>query len=114
VRENLAHSAGRGDEGEEAHRGVTEGTAQGKNFIAKGPGKTTAEDAAFEIAAKSLFDIGRRCRLVRLGREGQPSLEVRLDGALPQRVFGTAALITAGAGGRRLDCGRQGTTRVLG
>jgi hypothetical protein len=30
VRENLAHSAGRGDEGEEAHRGVTAGTAQGK------------------------------------------------------------------------------------
>jgi hypothetical protein len=81
---------------------------------ATGPGKTTTEDSTFEIAAKRLLDIGRRCRRVRLGREGQPSLEVGLDGALPQRVFGTAALIAPGARRRRFDCGRQGTTRVCG
>ena len=29
-------------------------------------------------------------------------------------VFGPAALVAPGAGRRRFDCGRQGTTRVLG
>jgi len=73
-----------------------------------------SEDVAFEIATKSLFDVGRRCGVIRPGSERQPGLEMGLDGALPQRVFGPAALIAPGAGRRRFDCGRQGTTRVLG
>ena len=82
--------------------------------VAVSAGKAMGEDAAFEVAAKSLFDINRRCGVIRPGRECQPSLEVGLDGAIPQRVFGPAALIAPGAGRRRFDCGRQGTTRVLG
>jgi hypothetical protein len=73
-----------------------------------------AEDATFEVAAKSLFDVGRRCGGIRPGSERQPSLEVGVDGAIPQRVFGTATLVALGAGQRRFDCGRPGTTRVLG
>ena len=72
------------------------------------------EDATFEVAAKSRFDVGRRCGVIGPGRERQPGLEVGLDGAIPQRVFGPAALVAPGAGRRRLDCGRHGTTRVLG
>ena len=73
-----------------------------------------SEDAAFEVAAKGVFDVGRRCGVIRPGRKRQPGLEVGLDGAIPQRLFGTAALVAPGAGRRRFDCGRQGTTRVLG
>ena len=80
----------------------------------KSAGKAMSEDSTFEIAAKGLFDVGRRCGVIQPGSERQPGLEVGLDGAIPQRVFGTAALIAPGAGGRRLDCGRQGTTRALG
>jgi hypothetical protein len=66
-------------------------------LIAVGAGKTVSEDAAFEIAAKGALDIGGR-RLVELsGRAFQPGFEVRLDGAIPQRPLGTAALITPGA-----------------
>ena len=72
------------------------------------------EDAALEVAAKGLFDLSRRCGIIRPGRECQPGLEVRLDGAIPQGVFGPAALIAPGAGGRRFDCGRHETTRALG
>ena len=81
---------------------------------AKGAGKAMGEDATFEVAAKRVFDISRRCGVIRPGRERQPGLEVGLDGAIPQRVFGTAALIAPGAGRRRLDGGRHGTTRVAG
>ncbi|MFS8086516.1 MAG: hypothetical protein ACMG6H_12860 [Acidobacteriota bacterium] len=77
-------------------------------------GEAMSEDAAFEIAAKSLFDVGRRRGVIRPGSEGQPGLEVGLDGAIPQRVFGAMALIAASAGRHRFDGGRRGTTRVVG
>lgn len=74
-------------------------------FIAVGPGKTTTENPTFDIATKRLLDKGRRCRLVLLARERQPSIEVRLDGSITNRVLGTAALTGAGAGWTAADIG---------
>ena len=81
---------------------------------AMGARKAIRKDAAFEITAKGLLDIGRRCRRVGLGRERQPRLEVCLDKAIPQGVFGMVTLITPGAGGRRFDCGRHRRPRGCG
>ena len=46
-------------------------------------GKPMSEDAAFEVAAKSVFDVGWWCGVIRPGRKRQPGLKVRLDGAIP-------------------------------
>jgi hypothetical protein len=51
-----------------------------------------SKDAAFEIAAKSPFDMGRRRFTGLSAGELQPGFEVGLDDAIPQRPLGTAAL----------------------
>jgi two-component system cell cycle sensor histidine kinase/response regulator CckA len=55
------------------------------------------EDAAFEIAAEGSLDMGRRCFTVLASGEFQPSFEVGLDDAIPQRPLGTAALVARGS-----------------
>jgi len=64
--------------------------------VTPGVGKAVGEDAAFEIAAEATLDIRRRRLAERTAGEFQPGGEVRLDGAIPQRLLGTAALITLG------------------
>ena len=65
--------------------------------ITSGAGKAVGEDAAFEIAAEAALDVGRRRLTARPAGEFQPGGEMRLDGAIPQGLLGTAALITLGA-----------------
>ena len=74
-------------------------------LVAVGPGEAVSEDAAFEIAAKNPFDMGRRCFTVLAAGEFQPGFEVGLDDAIPQRPLGTAALITLGCGRGALSGG---------
>ena len=76
-------------------------------FVAMGAGKTVRENSAFEIAAKGTFHMGRRRFIEFPGREFQPGFEVRLHGAIPQRLFGTAALLALCAERGTFDCGNH-------
>ena len=72
-------------------------------LVAVGASKTVGEDAAFEIAAEAALDMGRRCFTVLTAGLLQPSFEVGLDDAIPQRPLGAAALVALGVWARRIE-----------
>jgi hypothetical protein len=79
-----------------AHAAALAGVGDEKFVLAgvtPGTDKAVGEDAALEIATEAALDI--RWRRLASGPAGQfqPGGEVRLDGAIPQRLLGTAALI---------------------
>ena len=57
-------------------------------LVAVSSSEAVGENAAFVIAAKSPFDMGRRCFTVLSAGELQPGFEVGLDDAIPQRSLG--------------------------
>ena len=81
------------------HRKVwlTPGAAVNRRFWAVSASKTLGGNGSFEIAAKSPFDMGRRCFTVLSAGGLQPGFEVDLDDAIPHRPFGTAALVALGS-----------------
>jgi len=79
-------------------------------LVTVGSGKAVRQNSAFEIAAKCLLDMRGRRRIALPGRERQPSLEVCLDCAVPQRPFWAAALVAPGAWYGTFDCGIHGAT----
>ena len=68
-----------------------------------GAGKAVSSDAAFEIAAKGVLDIGRRRRGAGLRSERQPGLEVRWNCGIQKRELGMTALIALGADRHTVD-----------
>lgn len=76
-------------------------------LVTVGAGKAVRQDAAFEIAAKGTLDMGGRRFIEFPGREFQPGFEVRLNRAVPQRLFGTATLIALCAGRGTFGCGNH-------
>lgn len=91
VRRRFYHAPG---VAREAHATIFAGIRNQKivlALVAAGASKTMREDAAFEVAAKSPFDMGRRCFTALSAGELQPGFEVRLDNAIPQRRLGTSA-----------------------
>ena len=79
-------------------------------FVAMGAGKAVGKDAAAEIAAKGPLNVCRRRLIALPGRECQSGFEVRLNGAIPERFLGSAALVALGLRRDTFDCGIHGAS----
>ncbi len=64
-------------------------------LVAVSAGESMRQNAAFEIAAEGSLDMGRRCFTVLAAGLLQPSFEMGLDDAIPQRLLAFGTLVAA-------------------
>ena len=83
------------------------------------PRKTVGKDAALQVFAKRLFDIGRWCVVLPLfielpgARQRKPGLQMSGNGAVQHRALGVARVVELGSGRRRRAGGRLGVRACM-